>query len=268
VLGVHLVRNKLNRTIEDSGTLVDGNEVYIYGNPGEGRAVPGDISGATTPFNIPKAKRVYDAVDITWDRRLNNRWFLSANYTYSRTGTTHRAHRRLRADWAVGVNQPTSGNTARAGGNESRAFGLDETMFDAHSNIGVYGLLPTDRKCREALGFAPKRRLARLSGLFNAERRALRRLSDQQRNQPACQWPWRHGRSPALFQTDILVAHEFQWVERVQFSRIERAQRLQPEDDTHLSVANAASPVGFAYQPVEGGDLLNGYDCCSDEDHA
>ena len=46
--------------------------------------VPADISGATPPFNIPKAKRVYDAIDVTWDRRFAQNWFVTANYTFSR----------------------------------------------------------------------------------------------------------------------------------------------------------------------------------------
>ena len=32
----HFVHNNLNRTIEDLGALVGGNEVYLLGNPGEG----------------------------------------------------------------------------------------------------------------------------------------------------------------------------------------------------------------------------------------
>ena len=38
VATVHYVHNNLNRTIEDLGALVDGNEAYFIGNPGEGTA--------------------------------------------------------------------------------------------------------------------------------------------------------------------------------------------------------------------------------------
>src|SRR5258706_6199129 len=84
VVGVHYVHNKLNRTIEDIGALVDGSETYIYGNPGELLATITPVSGASKPFATPKAKRVYDALDVTWERRFSNRWFASANYTLSR----------------------------------------------------------------------------------------------------------------------------------------------------------------------------------------
>ena len=60
------VRSKLNRTIEDMGQLdAQGNEVYNYGNPGEGRnklalstglACPIDVNGACY-VPMPKAKR-------------------------------------------------------------------------------------------------------------------------------------------------------------------------------------------------------------------
>ena len=36
VATVHFVHNNLIRTIEDLGGLVNGNEVYVIGNPGEG----------------------------------------------------------------------------------------------------------------------------------------------------------------------------------------------------------------------------------------
>ena len=36
VLAVNYIHNNLIRTIEDVGLLVDGSEVYTYGNPGEG----------------------------------------------------------------------------------------------------------------------------------------------------------------------------------------------------------------------------------------
>ncbi len=45
VATVHYVHNNLNRTIEDLGALVDGNEEYIIGNPGEG-------IGAITPARL------------------------------------------------------------------------------------------------------------------------------------------------------------------------------------------------------------------------
>ncbi len=36
LLSVNYIHNNLIRTIEDVGQLMDGSEVYVYGNPGEG----------------------------------------------------------------------------------------------------------------------------------------------------------------------------------------------------------------------------------------
>ena len=86
VATVHYVHNNLNRTIEDLGILVDGNEVYFIGNPGEGAATmtPTSFSPATPAFATPKPKRQYDAVELGISRRFANRWFGSANLTISR----------------------------------------------------------------------------------------------------------------------------------------------------------------------------------------
>ena len=39
VVAVRYNRNNLRNTIEDLGVVVNGSEVYIYGNPGKGRFV-------------------------------------------------------------------------------------------------------------------------------------------------------------------------------------------------------------------------------------
>ena len=85
VVSAHYVRNRLNRTIEDIGRLVDGNEVYTIGNPGEGRFVTEDNHyGATPDFQMPRPKRHYDASELSVNRRFSSGWFLGGNYTFSR----------------------------------------------------------------------------------------------------------------------------------------------------------------------------------------
>ncbi len=84
-LGVHYIHNDLGDTIEDLGGLVNGDEVYVIGNPGGGAL--GTItptSGRTAPFATPKPVRTYDALELTYSRRFANNWFGSASYTYSR----------------------------------------------------------------------------------------------------------------------------------------------------------------------------------------
>jgi hypothetical protein len=47
VVGVNYIHTDLNRTIEDVGSVVDGNEVYLYPSRLRGR------SGSTTPSSCP-----------------------------------------------------------------------------------------------------------------------------------------------------------------------------------------------------------------------
>lgn len=149
VIGVNFVRTNLLRTIEDIGTLVNGSEAYIYGNPGEGLATTAITTGATPPFTLPKAERNYTAMELTASRRFNRNWFLSGSYVLSRLygnypGTVNTDE--VSAPGFVSVaGQEAFGQRTRPGTNASRAWDLDEMMFDSHGNLGVYGRLPTDR---------------------------------------------------------------------------------------------------------------------------
>ena len=80
VVGVNFVRTNLLRTIEDIGTLVNGSEAYIYGNPGEGLATTAITTGPTPPFTLPKAKRELHGTGIHGEpplqQQLVPRWQL------------------------------------------------------------------------------------------------------------------------------------------------------------------------------------------------
>ncbi len=88
------VRNSLRRTIEDLGALdAQGNEVYRYGNPGEGDFKIAPVSGATCVielpggvcgFEMPKPQRDYDALELALTRRFGGGWFTNVSYVYSR----------------------------------------------------------------------------------------------------------------------------------------------------------------------------------------
>jgi hypothetical protein len=152
VLTVHYIHNNLRRTIEDIGALdAQGNEVYVIGNPGEGRSTIQDPTGLTplgTP--MPKPKRLYDALEIGFNRRFANNYFFSANYTFSK----------LRGNYAglassdeislpttnVGSStaQQQSSSIQRPGGNVNRSFDLDELFYDSRGNL-IDGRLATDR---------------------------------------------------------------------------------------------------------------------------
>jgi hypothetical protein len=134
------------------GALVDGDSVYVIGNPGEVRNTITPASyPATANFPTPKPKRQFDALELTLERRFAKSWFGSANYTFSR----------LYGNYAGPANSdeigtPTTGITsnnaqqqvgtiARPGSNSHTGWDIDELPWDSHGNLDPRGRLATDR---------------------------------------------------------------------------------------------------------------------------
>ncbi|MFN7915827.1 MAG: carboxypeptidase regulatory-like domain-containing protein [Vicinamibacterales bacterium] len=151
VIGAHFVHNNLRETIEDLGALVNGDEVYVIGNPGRGITATTPTSGLTPAFDTPKVKRTYDALELTVNRRFSQNYFVGGSYTYSRLYGNY-------AGLASSdeIRTPTTGTTSaaaqqqvgeifREGGNANRAWDIDEILFDARGTLDVLGRLATDR---------------------------------------------------------------------------------------------------------------------------
>ena len=146
------VHNNLRRTIEDLGALdAKGDEIYLYGNPGEGQAAIQPTSGATKPFPMPKPVRKYDAMELSVNRRFSKGMFGSFSYVYSRLYGNYAG-----IASSDEVTSPATGNSsltaqqlggsiARPGGNANRAWDLDEVLFDSHGHVDLQGRLATDR---------------------------------------------------------------------------------------------------------------------------
>ena len=151
VASVNYVHNRLVRTIEDIGLLVDGNEVYLYANPGEAGATDALISTATPSFKVPKAKRQYDAVQVSIVRGLSRNWFMGGSYVWSRLRGNYAGLQNSdeiltpTLGLAFSADQQQAGSIFRAGGNANRSWDLDEAMFDAHGHLDPQGPLATDR---------------------------------------------------------------------------------------------------------------------------
>jgi hypothetical protein len=151
VFTLNWVHNNLVRTIEDIGLLVNGDEVYLYANPGEGLATNALVSTATAPFNIPKPKRQYDAVQLELNRRFSNNWFFGGSYVWSRLYGNYAGIassdeiRTPTLGLVYGADQQQAGQNFRPGGNANRAWDLDEMLWDSHGNLDPKGRLATDR---------------------------------------------------------------------------------------------------------------------------
>jgi len=212
------VRNHLNRTIEDQGALVNGDEAYFYGNPGEGATSMTPTSGATATFPTPKAQRDYTAMELSITRRFANRWLGSFSYVLSRLygnypGLSNTDEVRTPT---LGITSPNAQNQAgsvvRNGDAASRAWDLDEVLFDASGHKGVYGLLPTDRThVFKLYGSYTFKWGTEIAGNFYGGS-----------GTPLSTYVWTinsipvfakgrgdMGRTDRLTQTDLLVAHEF-----------------------------------------------------------
>ena len=124
-------RKRLDRTIEDAGTITQNGEVYYLVNPGMSinKVVP-NCNGC--PQN-PSAARNYDGLELRLTKR-GSRYFGSFSYTYSR----------LYGNYSGLTSTDVSDGIGRNGANVDRAFDEPFMQFDAHGRQ-VDGPLATDR---------------------------------------------------------------------------------------------------------------------------
>jgi hypothetical protein len=89
------------------------------------------VPGTGQQIALPKAKRNYDSVELTLNRRLANHWSLRASYLWSRLFGNY-----------PGLSQ--SDENGRVDPNIGRTFDYPIMMFDQNAQP-VFGVLPTDR---------------------------------------------------------------------------------------------------------------------------
>jgi len=85
VVGARYIWKDLLRAIEDVGVLVPGiGEVFYIANPGEGVAEFILADECPTCPAVPKAKRDYKGLELTFQKRYSDNWALYLSYTISR----------------------------------------------------------------------------------------------------------------------------------------------------------------------------------------
>ena len=273
VVGVNFVRTNLLRTIEDIGTLVNGSEAYIYGNPGEGLATTAITTGLTPPFTLPKAKRNYTAMELTASRRFSRNWFLSGSYVLSRLygnypGTVNTDEVTAPGRVSVGA-QEAFGQRTRPGTNASRAWDLDEMMFDSHGNLGVYGRLPTDRP---HVGKAYGSYLFKFGTNIGMNFYAASGTPISKSVQSIFRYPilvegrGSEGRTPVLTQTNLLISHEIKVGGsrgvRLEFNALNifNQQTVRHVFDTVNRIGANGRVLPSSALRLANQNLLNGYD--------
>ena len=143
-VGVRYVHNWITRAIEDFGWNEAGTEFYFIGNPGWGSIGELDFlwgpGKAYQPINgqkFPQQKPVrdYDAVELSFKKRLSNRWSGLATYTWSRLYGNYPG---------LASSDEAGGGTARLSPNVNRLYDGPWMMYDTHGQP-VLGRLNTDR---------------------------------------------------------------------------------------------------------------------------
>jgi hypothetical protein len=140
-VGVRYVHKQVDRAIEDQGKLVGTSLVYYITNPGFGvgqQLVPG------MP-DQPKAERDYDAVELDFRKRLDDRWSFWGRYWWSRL---HGNYSGLGSSDEVYLYDddfgPGQTRHARTSPNVNRDFDALAMSF-AENAVPSYGRLPADR---------------------------------------------------------------------------------------------------------------------------
>jgi hypothetical protein len=271
VLGASYIGNHLVRTIEDMGVLVDGNEVYQYVNPGEGIAKT-YLSSSATPNNFatPKPVRNYDALQLTLTRRLYKGFSGQASYVYSRlygnyAGMANSDEVTLPTSGVSSTTtQQSGGSIARPGTTASRAYDLDETLFDAKGNI-LYGRLGTDRPHMLKLygnynhAWGGKKGQSEIGAFFRLQSGEPISTAVQTVNTIQVYVNGRGdlGRNPTFNQTDLMIAHEFKLAEaktlRLEFNAVNLFNQK-----TNLFTFNQVNRgANTSNDPTAGIDLSN-----------
>ena len=128
-VSVRYVHKQIDRAIEDTGSLdAQGNEIYVIANPGEGLTA---LASTNPRVALPKAKRDYDGVELSLEKRLKSNWYFRGSYLWSR----------LYGNYS-GLSQ--SDENGRTSPNVGRAFDYPLEMFQ-DGGKPVFGRLPTDR---------------------------------------------------------------------------------------------------------------------------
>jgi hypothetical protein len=198
-VGVRYVHKQIDRAIEDTGTLDErNNEIYIIANPGQG------LAGFAFPgVPLPEAVRDYDSVEFSFEKRFADNWYLRTSYLWSRLFGNY-----------SGLSQ--SDENGRTSPNVGRLWDYPLMMFE-DGGTGALGPLATDRphqfKAQAIYQFsfgtsvganqyiASGLPVSREIGIYppnNLPVNYLGRGSD--------------GRTDAFSQTDLLVAHRFNFM--------------------------------------------------------
>ncbi|HET7433098.1 MAG TPA: TonB-dependent receptor [Thermoanaerobaculia bacterium] len=207
--GFRYVNKHLVRTIEDVGVHVffdDGSEAeeFFIANPGEGVAQKIlEAAGCASCPAMPKAKRDYEGFEFELTKRFSNRWSAHASYLYSR----------LRGNYSGLANSDevtTTPGSARTSPNVNRSFDSLFMLFNQEGQA-LEGPLGGDRPHQAKAQVAYEAPWGTTVGVSEYYYSGTPTTTEM-RFQGAPIFPFGRndmGRTPAITQTDLNIAHTF-----------------------------------------------------------
>ncbi len=284
VVSARYTRNHLRQAIEDVGTLDStGSEVYIYGNPGQGLTAKSSPSGITPSFALPRPKRDYNALELSFNRRFANRYFLSGSYVlsrlygnYSGIASTDEVNPPATGR-ANTVAQQNTSSSARPGTSASRYYDLDYLQYDSKGNFDILGRLGSDRPHQFKLYgsyqlpwsvMGHKAGYSEIGGFFLAQSGtpASTYVNTLQNAPVFANGRGDMGRTPMVSQTDIVISHTFPIKEgkeiRIEFN----AQNLFNQKTAQLlynylnRYRTTSSAIDLTSKGAAGVNFTKGYD--------
>ncbi len=223
-IGLRYVHKELNRAIEDVGIL-DAEaqaEIFFIANPGEG--IARDILGPGFP-NLPSAVRDYDGIELEFRKRYSNGWAVHATYLYSS----------LEGNYSGLASSDEISDTtgfARRDPNVERYFDSLISSYDPQGNL-VFGDLSTDRPHQFKAQLIYDLPWGTTLGLnqYVGSGTPISTEFDGPANNPF--FPFGRGdlgRTPTLTQTDLYLAHPFQFGDRYELELSLNVLNLFDED--------------------------------------
>jgi hypothetical protein len=196
-VGLRYLHKNLIYAIEDIGSLdADGNEQYSEGNPGFG--IKAICSAVGEPLvACPKATRIYDSVEATFNKRFADNWALRVSYLWSR----------LYGNYSGLDNTDENG---RSDPNDARPFDFPFMAFTQTGKPSL-GLLATDRTHQLKFSGIYVAPFGTTIGLFEGLASGIP-ISTEAAFVPPNNYPVQFagrgdaGRTPWLSQTDINLA--------------------------------------------------------------
>jgi hypothetical protein len=235
---MHYVHKQIDRAIEDTGSLdAQSNEIYIIANPGEGLAA---LALTNPQVALPKAKRDYDSVELAFEKRMRNNWYLRTSYLWSRLNGNY-----------SGLSQ--SDENGRTSPNVGRAFDYPVMMFQ-DGGAPAYGPLATDRPNQFKTQFIYQFNFGTSIGANEYIASGLP-VSREIGIYPTSNLPVQYlgrgsdGRTPMFSQTDMYVQHSF---------KMAGGRSLQVSFNV-LNLFNQDTAVGrySTYQKVNGVNIAS-----------